>query len=254
MIHPTAIINPKAQLAGDVSVGPYSVIDENVKIEKGTVIAGHCLITGFTKIGANCKIFNGAVIGTIPQDLKYKGEKSFLEIGDNNIIREYVTINLGTKDGKTIIGSDNLIMAYSHIAHDCRVGNFNVIANVGTLAGFVTIEDRVIIGGLVAIHQFVRVGTLSIMGGCSKVVQDVPPYCINDGHPAKAYGINSIGLERAGISGDIRRDLKNAFKILFKSQLLMKDAVKKVEAEIPLSNEVMHLIEFIKNSQRGIGR
>lgn len=254
-IHPSAIVNPCASLGENVEIGPYSVVGANVSIEEGTVIGAHCLIEGNTKIGRFCRIFTGAVIGSIPQDLKYKGEETCLEIGDNNIIREYVTINLGTKaTGKTIIGNNNLIMAYSHIAHDCRIGNGVIIANVGTLAGHVTIEDKAVIGGMVAIHQFVRVGTLSIIGGCSKVIQDIPPYSTCDGHPARFYGLNVVGLRRAGIKVEVRDALKTALKLLFKSKFSISHALEEIEKNIPTYPEIKHLIEFVRNSQRGVCR
>jgi len=253
--HPTAIIHPKAKVADDVKVGPYSLIGEYVKISSGCDIGANCVIKGHTSIGRNCKIFTGAVIGSPPQDLKYKNEVTFLEIGDNNTIREYVTINPATKKNKkTIIGNNNLIMAYSHIAHDCLIGNNTIIANAGTLAGYVTIEDYAVVGGLVAIHQFVRVGSYSIIGGCSKVVQDVVPYSMCDGHPAKVYGLNVIGLKRANFPPNIRRDLRKAFKILFKSQLSLSHAIKRINEEIEKSHEITYLINFIKNSKRGICR
>ncbi|MBM3245941.1 MAG: acyl-ACP--UDP-N-acetylglucosamine O-acyltransferase [Candidatus Omnitrophica bacterium] len=253
MIHPTAIISKKAKLADDIQVGPYTVIADNVTVDKGCKIGAHCVIEGNVTIGKSCEIFTGAVIGSRPQDLKYKGEKNFLEIGDNNIIREYCTFNPGTgEEGGTVVGNNNLFMAYSHIAHDCRVGNGCVIANNGTLAGHVTIEDRAVIGGLVAIHQFVRVGILSIIGGCSKVVQDIPPYSTCDGHPARVYGLNLVGLRRNKISKDSMQALHQAFKILFNSGLAIKHAAEKVEKEVPKTKEVLVLVNFIKNSQRGI--
>ena len=254
-IHPTAIVSKKAKLADDVEVGPYTIIGENVKIGPATRIGAFCNIEGNTTIGRGCRIFTGAVIGSIPQDLKYKKEKTFLEIGDDNIIREYCTFNLGTAEGgKTIVGNGNLFMAYSHIAHDCLVGNYCVIANNGTLAGHVTIEDRAVVGGLAAIHQFIRVGTLSIIGGCSKVVQDIPPYSTCDGHPTKVYGVNITGLERAGISKETIAQLGAAFKILFNSGLTIKHALEKIQSEMGSSSEIANLINFIKNSQRGICR
>ncbi len=254
-IHPTAIVSKKAKLADNIQVGPYTIITDNVVIGRATKIHAYCVIEGNTTIGSGCEIFTGAVIGSRPQDLKYKSEKSFLEIGDNNIIREYSTFNLGTGEGgKTIVGNSNLFMAYSHIAHDCIVGNNCVIANNGTLAGHVTIEDRAVVGGLVAIHQFVRIGMLSIIGGCSKVVQDIPPYSTCDGHPARVYGLNLVGLRRSGISKDSIEQLDRAFKILFNTGLTAKHALEKVKEEVPPGNEVSYLINFIKNSQRGIVR
>ena len=254
-IHPTAIVSKKAKLADDIQVGPYTIITDNVVIGKSTQIHAYCVLEGNTTIGSGCEIFTGAVVGSRPQDLKYKGEKSFLEIGDNNIIREYSTFNPGTGEGsKTVIGNNNLFMAYSHIAHDCVIGNNCIIANNGTLAGHVTIEDQAVVGGLVAIHQFVRIGRLSIIGGCSKVVQDIPPYSTCDGHPARVYGLNLIGLRRNGISKDSIEQLDRAFKILFNTGLTTRHALEKVKQEVPPGNEVSYLVNFIKNSQRGIVR
>ncbi|MCM8792135.1 MAG: acyl-ACP--UDP-N-acetylglucosamine O-acyltransferase [Candidatus Omnitrophica bacterium] len=254
-IHSTAIVSRKANLPPDIEVGPYSIIGDNVRIGEGTYIGAFCVIEGNTTIGKRCKIFTGAVVGSIPQDLKYKGERTFLEIGDDNIIREYCTFNSGTGEGgKTVIGNNNLFMAYSHIAHDCIIGDNCIIANGGTLAGHVTIEDRAVIGGLVAIHQFVRVGKLSIIGGCSKVVQDIPPYSTCDGHPARVYGINLIGLRRANLSSATIREISHSFKIIFNSKLSLKSAIKKLESKKDLPTEVIYLIEFIKNSSRGICR
>jgi UDP-N-acetylglucosamine acyltransferase len=254
-IHPKAIVHPKAKVADDVQIGPYSLIGPEVKISSGTTIGPHCVIEGRTSIGKNCRIFTGAVVGSPPQDLKYKGEVSFLEIGDDNIIREYTTINLGTKkNSKTIIGNGNLLMAYSHIAHDCLVGNDNIIANAGTLAGYVTIEDKAVVGGLVAIHQFVRVGFCSIIGGCSKVVQDILPFSMCDGHPARVRGLNAIGLKRAGFSPTTRRQLRKAFKILFKSKLSISHALEEIDKEVDKNQQITYLVNFIKNSKRGIAR
>ena len=254
-IHDTAIISKKAKLGEKVSVGPYAVIEDNAVIGAGTKIGSHCLITGNTTIGKNCEIFTGAVVGSRPQDLKYSGEKVFLEIGDNNIIREFCTLNPGTNEGgKTVIGNANLLMAYSHIAHDCRLGSGCVLANNATLAGHVTIEDKAVIGGIVAIHQFVRVGALSITGGCSKVVQDIPPYSTCDGHPATVYGLNLIGLRRHKIPKESITLLDDAFRILFSSGLTIKHALERLAKEVKPTTEVAYLIDFIKNSERGISR
>ncbi|MBL7130769.1 MAG: acyl-ACP--UDP-N-acetylglucosamine O-acyltransferase [Candidatus Omnitrophica bacterium] len=254
-IHPTAVISEKALLDRNVEVGPYSVIGDNVKIGRGTKILNNVTIVGLTEIGSSNKIFSGAVIGSPPQDLKYKGEKNSLCIGKNNIIREFVTINPGTKKNSTRVGDNNLIMAYSHIAHDCQVGSRCVFANNATLAGHVTLEDEVVIGGLSAVHQYVRIGKLSIIGGCSKVVQDIPPYSTCDGHPAKVYGINSIGLKRSKASKDTIRQLKISFKILFHSGFSLPNALKKIKAEFRnSSDELLHLISFIHGSKRGISR
>jgi len=255
-IHPTAIVSKKAKLADDVTVGPYAIIGDSVTVGRGTKIGAHCLLEGYTTVGQDCEIFTGAIIGSRPQDLKYKGEKSFLKIGDNNIIREYCTFNPGTGEGgETIVGNHNLFMAYCHIAHDCRLGDHCTIANNGTLAGHVSIGDAAVVGGLVAIHQFVRMGTLSIVGGCSKVVQDIPPYSTCDGHPASIYGLNLIGLRRSQtpIPRESIRQLDLAFKILFNSGLTKSHARERLQEEIskPCA-EVLHLIDFVKNSERGI--
>lgn len=255
MIHSTAIIAKKAKLADSVEVGPYSVIGERVKIGPGVKIANSCLIDGDTTIGSGCKIYTGAVIGSAPQDLKYKGENTKLVIGENNIIREYTTINLGTVESSlTQVGDNNLIMAYSHIAHDCVVGNNCVLANCATLAGHVTIEDRVVIGGLAAIHQFTRVGKLSIIGGCSKVVQDILPFSTCDGHPARVFSLNLVGLRRAQISSGAIPHLKTAFKYLFFSGLSTTHALEKVKDEIPHIPEINYLVNFIKSSNRGFAK
>ena len=254
-IHPTATVSKKASLARDVEVGPYSVVGDNVKIGKGTRILNNVTITGFTEIGSGNKIFSGAVIGSAPQDLKYKGERSFLYIGNNNIIREYVTINLGTQKNSTRVGDDNLIMAYSHIAHDCQVGSQCVFANNATLAGHVSVDDEAVIGGLSAVHQYVYIGKLAIIGGCSKVVQDIPPFSTSDGHPAKIYGINSIGLRRSHVSKNAINQLKISFKILFHSGFALPNALKKIKAKFPHpSDELLHLISFINSSKRGVAR
>ena len=254
-IHSTALVSKKAKLGEGVSVGPYAVIADSVIIGTGTKIGSHCVIEGNTTIGKNCELFTGAVIGSRPQDLKYKGEKVYLEVGDNNIIREYCTLNPGTEEGsKTIVGNGNLIMAYSHVAHDCRVGNNCVLANGSTLAGHVSIEDRAVIGGLVAIHQFVRVGELSIIGGCSKVVQDIPPYSTCDGHPAAVFGLNLVGLRRNNVSKESIGLLDDAFRILFSSGLSMKHALEKLTKEVKSTSEVAYLAEFIKKTERGLAR
>jgi len=254
-IHSTAIVSGKANIADGVEVGPFAVIGDNVTIGPGTKIGAHCVIDGNTSIGRDCEIFTGAIVGSRPQDLKFKGEKSCLIIGDRNVIREYCTLNPGTGEGgKTVIGEANLLMAYCHVAHDCRVGSHCVLANNGTLAGHVTVEDRSIIGGMAAIHQFVRVGTLSIIGGCSKVVQDVPPYSTCDGHPARVYGLNLIGLRRNGISRETIGELNRAYRAIFYSGAPLRKAAIRFESENNLSKETAYLIDFIKSAQRGVAR
>ncbi len=254
-IHPTAIVDKKARLADDIEVGPYAIIGPNVEIAESTKVGSHAVIEGHTSIGENCRIFTGACVGSIPQDLKYKGARSFLKIGRDNIIREYTTLNPGTDEGSvTSIGDENLLMAYSHIAHDCKIGSGCIIANAGTLAGHVTLEDKAVIGGLAAIHQFVCVGKLSIIGGCSKVVKDIPPFSTCDGHPARVYGLNTVGLRRSGISKEAQMALKKAFKILFHSELCLKNAVEKVRHDIESCDEVDYLLGFLKTSKRGVSR
>lgn len=254
-IHKTAIIHPKAKISSDIEVGPYTTIGENVTIGKGVLIGSSCVIDGNTTIDEGCRIFTGAVIGSIPQDLKYNNEESFLKIGKNNIIREYTTMNIGTEEGGvTQVGDNNLFMAYCHIAHDCVVGNDAIIANCGTLAGHVTIEDRAVVGGLVAIHQFCKMGKLSIVGGCSKVVQDIPPFTTCDGHPTKVFGLNSVGLKRANVAEENIEHLKRAYRILFREGLTIGHALEKIQKEIPDTKEIIHLVEFIRTSERGICR
>ncbi|MDO8603324.1 MAG: acyl-ACP--UDP-N-acetylglucosamine O-acyltransferase [Candidatus Omnitrophota bacterium] len=254
-VHTTAIVDKKAKLADDVEVGPYAIIGPNVEIAKGAVIGARATIEGYTTIGEGARIFTGAVIGSAPQDLKYKGKKSFLKIGKNNIIREYVTMNPGTEEGSsTCLGDGNLFMAYSHVAHNCRVGDNCVIANAGTLAGHVTLEDKVVLGGFAGVHQFTRVGKMSIIGGCSKVVQDIPPFSTCDGNPAKVYGLNLIGITRAGMPKDAQVRLRKAFKILFHSGLIFKNGAEKVKKNIGSFEEIEYLLDFMKNSERGVCR
>lgn len=253
IIHPTAIVHPKAELGSGVQIGPYSMIEANATLGDGTRVGARVTIEGHTMIGKENEIFTGAVVGSLTQDKKYKGGVTYLKIGDRNKIREYVTINPGTEDGtETVIGNDNLIMAYAHIAHNCVIGNYVIIANAGTLAGHVIVEDRAVIGGLCGVHQFVRIGYLSIMGGSSKAVQDIPPYVMVDGHPARAYGLNTVGIERADIPKEERTNLKKAFKILFRSGLATKNSIVKIEREIKSSPAITRLITFLKKSERGI--
>lgn len=253
-IHPTALIDPSAELAEDVTVGPYAVIGPDTQVGSGTTIGPHALIERWTAIGERCRIFAGAVLGTPSQDLKFKGQRSFLTIGDDTTIREYATLNRGTQEGSsTRVGNGTLLMAYAHVAHECVIGNRCVIANNGTLAGYVTVEDQAIIGGLAAVHQFVRIGRLSIVGGCSKVVQDVVPYALADGHPARISGINAVGLRRAGVPAATRAALQEAFRILFGRGRSVAHALEELERR-PISDEVRQVIAFIRASRRGICR
>jgi UDP-N-acetylglucosamine acyltransferase len=254
-IHETAVIDPSAKIAPGVTIGPYAIIEGNVTIGPNVSVGNHCVITGNTTIGAGCQFFTGAVIGSAPQDKKHIGGKnSFLTIGENNVFREYTTVNCGTEEGggRTAIGDRNLFMAYSHVAHDCKIANDCVMANLGTLAGHVTLEDRVIIGGLSGVHQFVRIGRMAIVGGCSKVVQDIPPYSMCDGDPSKVFGVNIIGLKRSQFSQSDISNLRKAFKILFHSGLIKTNAIEKIQQELEMSPEIEHLINFIKTSERGV--
>ncbi len=255
-IHKTAIVSPKAEIENDVVIGPYCIIGDNVKIGKGTYIHGHVQIEGITEIGENCKIFPFATIGFPPQDLKYNGEPTGVKIGKNNVIREYVTIHRASVsgDGWTLVGDSNFIMAYVHIAHDCKIGNSVIMANLATLAGHVVVEDFVFIGGLVAIHQFTRIGAYAMVGGFSGVGQDIPPFTMASGPRAKLYGLNSVGLKRRGFSDEKINLLKKAYKILFRDKLSLKEAIDKVKEELPQIPEIIHLLEFIEANKRGICR
>ena len=255
MIHPTAIIDPAAELAAGVAVGPYCVIGGGVRLGPGCVLHNQVTLTGPADIGARNVFFPGACIGGVTQDLKYSGEPTFLEIGDDNVFRECTTVNRGTLGGaKTSIGSHNLFLAYCHIAHDCQVGNHVIFSNNGTLAGHVVVEDHVILGGLTAVHQFCRLGRHAITGGCSKIVQDVPPYMIVDGNPAAVRGVNVVGLQRHGYDEAAIRALKQAYKSLFMRGQALSEALEEIRALAQESVEVAHLASFIEASARGIIR
>ncbi len=256
LIHPTVIIHHGAEIDEGVEIGPYSVIGKDVQIGRGTVIASHVVMDGWTTIGTGCRIHQFASIGAPPQDITYKGEKTEVIIGNNNVIREFVTIHRGTVKGggQTVIGDKNFLMAYAHIAHDCKIGNNVIMANAATLAGHVRIEDYAIIGGFVAIHQFANVGAYAIIGGASAITHDVPPYVMAVGNRAKLYGLNKVGLRRQGFSREEIDTLKKTYNILFRSGLTLKDAVGKLEQEMKHSIHVARLLEFIKNSKRGITR
>ncbi len=254
-IHPTAIVHPKAHISAGCEIGPYCVIGENVALGEKCKLHSHVVIDGHTKLGQENEIFPFASIGLKTQDLKYKGGVTRVEIGDHNTFREYVTIHSATNDGDaTRVGSHNFILAYCHIAHDCLVGNHIVMSNVGTLAGHVTVEDHAIVGGLAAVHQFCRIGKMSIIGGCSKVVQDVPPFMLADGNPAETRTVNKIGLERNGVSEEAQSALRNAYKILFREGLTIPNALAKIESDLPKSAELSHLVQFVRSSQRGISK
>jgi UDP-N-acetylglucosamine acyltransferase len=256
MIDETARVDRKAELEVDVEVGPYSVIGADVKVGKGTKIKSHVVIQGRTIVGEGNVIFQFASVGSIPQDLKYRGEPSELIIGSHNTIREFVSLNPGTTGGGMVtrVGDHNLLMMYCHIAHDCILGSHNIIANGATLGGHVVIEDYVIVGGLVGIHQFVRVGSGAILGAGSMVSKDVPPFCNATGDRARLRGLNLEGLKRRGFSKDKIEIIKKAYRIIFQSKLKTKEALDKVHQELPRSAEVEKLVTFVANSQRGICR
>ena len=254
-IHKTAIVGEQVKIGKNVHIGPYAVIDGQVTLGDDITIGAHCVIEGYTTIGDGCKFFSGAVIGSPPQDRKHQdADKVFLKIGTNNVFREYVTVNPGTIEGggETRIGDNNLFMACSHVAHDCVIGHDCVLANYVGLSGHVTIEDRAVIGGLSGVHQYARVGYLSMIGGCSKVNQDVPPFSLVDGNPATLRGLNIVGLKRADIPSLNQRALHSAFKILFNSGLNRSHAVLQVKEQLNSLPEIHRIIEFIQISKRGI--
>ena len=240
VIHPTALVDEAAQLGEGVSVGP------GVNIGDGTRIASNVLVERDTTVGADCRISHGAVLGTDPQDLKFEGERTHLEVGDRTVIREYATLNRGTSaSGRTVVGSDCLLMAYIHVAHDCEVGNHVILSNAVNMAGHVIIEDWVIVGGLTPIHQFVRIGTHAFVGGGSRIAQDVPPYCRAAGNPPKLYGLNSVGLER-------RKALKQAYRMVFNSGLNVSRGLERARSEATVTPEVQRFLDFIAGTERGI--
>lgn len=255
-IHPTAIIAPDAKLEKGVEVGPYAVIGSDVMIGKNTVIGPHTVIEDYTHIGEHCHIFQFCSIGAPPQDLKFKGEKTRVVIGNFNTIREFVTIHRSTTAdiGVTVMGDHNLLMAYVHVAHNCRLGNHIVMANAATLAGHVLVEDYAIISGLTGVHQFCRVGAHCMIGGCSAAVKDVPPYTIAQGNHAKLYGLNLIGLRRRGFPDKTIKAISEAYRIIFRSKLRLKEAIKKAESKAHDVPEAQHFVKFIKEAERGICR
>ena len=252
-VHATSVVDSEAELGPGVTVGPFSIIGPNVRVGAGTEISAHVLIEKDTSVGESCRIFQGAVLGTDPQDLKYQGEYSELLVGDRTVVREYATLNRGTAaSGRTMVGSDCLLMAYSHVAHDCRLGNHVVLSNAVNMAGHVTIEDWTIIGGLVPIHQFIRIGAHAFVGGGFRVTTDIPPYCRAAGLPLKLYGLNAVGLERRGFPSETRRLLKQTYRTLFQSGLNVSQGIERVETEVEQVPEVRHFLDFIRNSERGI--
>jgi len=254
MIHPTAIVDADAKIADDVEIGAYSVIGAGVEIDQGTVIGPHVVIMGPSKIGRNNRIFQFASVGEAPQDKKYRGEPTSLELGDGNIIREYVTLNRGTDDGngKTVIGSDNLFMAYSHVAHDCIVGSHAVFANAASLSGHVEVGDYAILGGFTSVHQFTQIGGRAFCGLGSVITQDVPPFSTAAGNRARVIGINKEGLKRQGFSPELIRALHQSFRQLLKSRVPKSDAFESLRPLCDKHPEVLQFVDFVRNSKRGI--
>jgi UDP-N-acetylglucosamine acyltransferase len=255
-IHPSAIVDAKAELDSSVEIGPFCIIKSGVKIKKGSRLIANVIIEGRTEIGEHCIIHPFSSIGFPPQDLKYKGEPTGLVIGDNNIIREYITIHRASVggDGVTTIADNNFLMAYVHIAHDCKIGSNVIMSNAATLAGHVVVEDHAYIGGLVAVHQFTRIGRHAMVGGFSGIAQDIPPFMMASGARAKLFGPNTIGLKRHGFSDTAVNAIKKAYKILFREKRTLKDAIKKIREDVPATDEVRHLVEFIEKNKRGICR
>ncbi len=256
MIHPTAIIDAEAEIGPNVTIGPYAIVKGNVTIGAGTQIGPYTTIDEYVSVGPDCRIFQYASIGAPPQDLKYHGEKTYLKIGRGTIIREFVTINRGTAfgGGYTEVGEENYLMAYTHIAHDCKTGKQVILANNATLGGHIELGDNVTVGGLVAIHQFVKIGDYAYIGGKSAVVKDIPPYVIAAGDRASLHGLNNVGLKRNAFSKSTLLSLKKAYRIVFRIGLTVKQASERVRAEVEQIPEVVNFIQFIERSSRGVTR
>ena len=255
-IHPTAIVDSKAELASDVEVGPYAIIGPDVKIGEGTIVQAHAYLSGHTTIGKKCQIFPFACVGMKTQDLKFQeGTITYAEIGDETVLREFSTIHLGTKPGEvTRVGSKCLIMAYCHVAHGCKVGNSVIMSNLATLAGEVTVEDFAILGGMAGIHQFCRIGTHAMIGGATKIRQDCPPYMITESvnGEVKVIGPNIVGLQRHGVSAEVRSSMKEAYRLLYREGLNRGQALERIKYEMEQNQEILTLIQFYADSQRGV--
>ena len=256
MIHPTALVDAKAEIELDVEIGPYSVIHGDVHIGSGVRIGSHVVIEPYVNIGPDCQIFQYAALGAVPQSVKFEGEKTFVKIGRGTVLREFVTVHRGTGfgGGVTEIGEENYLMAYTHVAHDCRTGRKVMMANNATLAGHIVIGDHATIGGLTAVHQFVRIGQYAFIGGKSAVVKDVPPFVIAAGDRVRLHGLNSVGLKRHGFSPQSLSALKKTYRIIFRIGLTLNEAIERVKAEVEQVPEVVTFIEFIQSSSRGITR
>ena len=252
-IHPTAVVSGDAKIGADVTIGPFAIIGEQCVIGDGCVVGPRATLEHFVTLAPNVKVGSGSILGGEPQDLKFKGERTTVEIGENTTIREYATINRGTAQSfKTTVGKNCLIMSYVHLAHDCHVGDGVILSNGVQLAGHVTIEDKVTISGLVAVHQFARIGRFSFVGGMSRVSKDIPPFIKAVGNPIKLYGLNSVGLQRNGFSEEVMRELKRAYRLFFRSELNVSQALERARTELQQSPEVEALIRFVDESQRGV--
>lgn len=255
-IHETAIVEKGAELDSGVIVGAYAIVHAGARVGAGTTVGPHSVIEGSVTLGRNNRVSQFASLGSEPQDLKYNGEPTRVEIGDDNTIREFTTVNRGTEGGGGItnIGNSNILMAYSHVAHDCHVGSSVVLANCATLAGHVTIEDYAVVGGLAGIHQYCRIGTSAMIGGASAVVQDVPPFCMAHGNHADLRGLNAIGLRRRGFTAEQIKEVRAAYKILFQKGLKLKDAIETLKRDFAGSEPVQTMVRFVAGSERGIVR
>ena len=252
-IHPTAIVARDAQLGNDVEIGPYAIIGDDCVVGDGCVIAARAVLERHVRLAANVKVGIGTILGGDPQDLKYAGEVTTVEIGENTVIREYSTINRGTTQSmKTTVGCGSFIMSYVHLAHDCHVGDGVILANSAQVAGHVTIESNAIVSGLCAVHQFVKIGAHSFIGGASRIAKDIPPYLKAVGNPVRLYGLNSVGLQRSGFDPARIRELKRAYRLFFRSELNVSQAVERAQSELEMFPEVKHFIEFVDSSQRGV--
>lgn len=255
LLHPTAVIDPGAELGRDVEVGPYAVIGAHVRVGAGTTIGAHAIVDGYTTLGEKCRVFPGAAVGLEPQDLKFAGERTYLRIGDRTVIREFATLNVATSpEEATVVGTDCLLMAYSHVAHNCTVGNHVIMANSANLAGHVVVEDYVTVGGVTAVHQFARMGCHSFIGGGSRIPQDVAPYTLVAGNPVRLAGLNLIGLKRRGFDAETLEALELAFRFVFRSKLLVGDALAMARDQVPQLPEVVRFLDFVEQSRRGITR
>ena len=254
-IHPTAVIDSKAELGNNVEVGPFSIIEGDVMIDEGCKLQSHALIASGARLGKNIFVGKGAVLSTEPQDLKFKNEKTYLEVGDSTVIREFATLNRGTSHSyKTVVGKNCFLMAYMHIAHDCVIGNNVIISNAVNMAGHVVIEDYAAVGGLTAIHQFVRIGQHSFVGGGLRIPKDVPPYILAMGEPLQYGGTNHIGLSRRGFDKEVLLEIKRAYKLIYRSNLTVSEAITEIENTLKPLPEIRNIVDFAKRSERGLIR